>query len=116
MSLDIEKIAGLHLCNPKDGETLHVLRNGNFCIGRAQDNDLAVADLTVSAHHASIYTYLTASYIEDLGSTNGTFVNGKRISKHVLKAGDVIRMGAYVLQLQQPVGEAEEMETNTAAV
>ena len=108
MSLDLKQIAGLILCDPDMDQPLRVLRNGEITLGRAQDNDLTLAHQTVSAHHAKIYTYLTASYIEDLNSTNGTFINGKRVSKHVLKADDVIRLGAYALVLKEP---AQLMET-----
>ncbi|MEJ2360404.1 MAG: FHA domain-containing protein [Gammaproteobacteria bacterium] len=116
-NLDIEKITGLRLCDSSGERTIHVLRNGDFCIGRAPDNHLAVDERTVSAHHAKIYTYLTASYIEDLDSTNGTFLNGKRIKQHVLKAGDVIRMGAYQLTLQEPESPSlAESQANRAVV
>lgn len=116
MSLDIVNIKGLQLSDPKQGISLHVLSNGDFCIGRAGDNDLAVDNPTVSAYHARIYTYLTASYIEDLNSTNGTFINEKRVKRHVLKAGDVIRLGAYELVLQDPVSNPEMLAANKAAV
>lgn len=102
MLLDLKQIAGLILCDPDKDKPLRVLRNGELTLGRATDNDVALQHQTVSSHHAKIYTYLTASYIEDLDSTNGTFVNGKRIKKHVLKAGDVVRLGAYALVLKEP--------------
>jgi pSer/pThr/pTyr-binding forkhead associated (FHA) protein len=69
------------------------LQEGAISIGRAEDNDLHIQDKTVSAHHARIFTYLDASYIEDLGSKNGTYLNGKRIQKHTLHIGDVIKVG-----------------------
>lgn len=115
MSFELDNIEGLLLCEPKHGKTIKVLRNGDFCIGRAHDNDLAVSDPTVSAHHARIYTYLTASYIEDLGSTNGTFINNKRVKKHVLKAGDVIRLGAYELLLREPRGLVVDTTIDSSA-
>ena len=82
--------------NVRDGEDLARsvnLQSGALSIGRADDNDLHIPDNTVSAYHARIFTYLEASYIEDLGSTNGTFLNGKRIQKHTLHEGDVIKLG-----------------------
>ncbi|HEB58614.1 MAG TPA: FHA domain-containing protein [Gammaproteobacteria bacterium] len=69
------------------------LKPGTLTIGRAKDNDTRVADKTVSSHHARIVTYFNASYIEDLGSTNGTMVNGKRVKKHTVHPGDVVKLG-----------------------
>ena len=75
------------------------LQTGAMSIGRAGDNDLHIADNTVSSYHARIFTYLDASYIEDLGSTNGTYLNGKRIQKHTLHAGDIIKLGKHKLEI-----------------
>lgn len=75
------------------------LQAGAMSIGRAADNDLPLADITVSSHHARIFTYLQSSYIEDLGSTNGTYLNGKRIQKHTLHVGDVVQLGKLELKI-----------------
>ncbi len=70
-----------------------ILKPGALTIGRAKDNDTCIADKTVSSHHARIVTYFNASYIEDLGSTNGTLVNGKPVKKHTIHPGDIIKLG-----------------------
>ncbi|MBI1422355.1 MAG: FHA domain-containing protein [Gammaproteobacteria bacterium] len=101
MAVDLEKVVGVYLKDMKNQAVVAVLRQGVFSMGRAIDNDLAISDPTVSSYHAKIYTYLTASYIEDLDSTNGTFIDGKRIKKHVLKPGAVIKLGGYQLQLEE---------------
>jgi len=75
------------------------LQAGAISIGRAGDNDLHIADQTVSSYHARIFTYLNASYIEDLGSTNGTYLNGKRIQKHTLHPGDMIKLGKLEIEV-----------------
>ena len=76
------------------------LQGGAISIGRANDNDVLIADNTVSSHHARIFTYFNASYIEDLNSTNGTFINGKRIQKHTLRPGDIVNVGRYRLAVE----------------
>ena len=72
---------------------------GVISIGRASDNDVQIEDVTVSLHHAKIFTYFSASYIEDLGSTNGTYLNGKRVNKHTLRTGDVVQIGKQRLKI-----------------
>lgn len=66
---------------------------GAISLGRAGDNDITLDDKSVSAHHARIFTYFNTSYIEDLDSTNGTFLNDKKIYKHIIHPGDTIRLG-----------------------
>jgi pSer/pThr/pTyr-binding forkhead associated (FHA) protein len=101
MRVDVKNIDGICLKDRKAQEVIAVLQHGELRIGRALDNDLAIQNPTVSSYHAKIYTYLTASYIEDLDSTNGTFVDGKRIKKHVLKPGNIIKLGIYELVLEE---------------
>lgn len=109
--------AGMLLRDMADNKLITVLRNGNFTIGRAPDNDLRLENPTISAHHARIYTYLTTSYIEDLDSTNGTFIDGKRVHKHVLRPGNIIKIGIqrYMLD-ERPVAEAATMIIRTDAM
>lgn len=76
------------------------LTQGTLSIGRNQDNDLQIDDPTVSGHHAKIITVFDTHYIEDLGSTNGTFVNGARTKTHTLHNGDVLTIGHYQLLFQ----------------
>jgi len=101
MAIELDNILGLYIRNLANDTLVGALRHGNFTIGRAHDNDLVIDDPTVSAYHAKIYTYLTASYIEDLNSTNGTFVDGKRINTHILRPGTEIRMGKAALKLEE---------------
>jgi len=66
-------------------------------IGRKPDNDIHLDNLSVSGHHAKLLTILNDSFIEDLGSTNGTFVNGTLIKKQALSHGDIIKIGKHEL-------------------
>ena len=67
-------------------------------IGRRHSNDLVIDNLAVSGEHALIVTILNDSFLEDLGSTNGTLVNGVPIKKHILQHNDVIEIGKYKLK------------------
>lgn len=67
-------------------------------IGRKPHNDIQIDNLAVSGEHAVIVTILADSFLEDLGSTNGTFVNGKTVKKHFLQGNDVIELGKYKLK------------------
>lgn len=78
----------------------HTLTEGIFNIGRNPGNDVQPDDESVSGNHARI-TLATSAYlddaldaaIEDLGSTNGTFINGRPVKRQLLKHGDVLAIG-----------------------
>src|SRR4051794_15245857 len=72
-------------------------------IGRKPHNDIQIDNLAVSGEHAVIVTILNDSFLEDLGSTNGTMVNGAAVKKHFLQNNDVVELGKYKLKF---VGEA----------
>jgi len=74
-------------------------------IGRKPHNDIQIDNLAVSGEHAVIVTILNDSFLEDLGSTNGTVVNGNPIKKHFLQHNDVIELGKYKLKF---IGEAAQ--------
>lgn len=67
-------------------------------IGRKPHNDVQIDNLAVSGEHALVVTILNDSFLEDLGSTNGTLVNGNPVKKHILQANDVIEIGKYKLK------------------
>jgi pSer/pThr/pTyr-binding forkhead associated (FHA) protein len=67
-------------------------------IGRKPHNDIQIDNLAVSGEHAVIVTILQDSFLEDLGSTNGTVVNGQSIKKHFLQNNDIIELGKYKLK------------------
>lgn len=74
----------------------------NACmIGRAGDCDVTLSDVTVSKYHARINLDELGWFVEDLGSTNGTFVNGKRVSKAYLKNEDTLRLGLTELRFRR---------------
>lgn len=67
-------------------------------IGRKPHNDIAIDNLAVSSEHAAVITILNDSFFEDLGSTNGSSVNGTPTQKHFLQNNDVIEIGKYKLK------------------
>lgn len=67
-------------------------------VGRRPSNDLVLDHLAVSGRHAAIDTTSEGTFIIDLGSTNGTSVNGQPIKKHHLQDGDIIELGKYQLK------------------
>ena len=79
-----------------------------YTIGRLPDNDVRIDNPTVSGHHSLIINILNDSFLEDLNSTNGTYVNGKLIKKHALQHGDVVTVGKHQLRYVDAVSEVEE--------
>ena len=67
-------------------------------IGRKPHNDIQIDNLAVSGAHAVLVTILADSFLEDLGSPNGTMVNGQSVKKHFMQNNDVIEMGKYKLK------------------
>ena len=67
-------------------------------IGRAIDNDLVVDHPSVAAHHAQLHREGSRHRLVDLASTNGTFVNGTRITSQVLNDGNTVHLGSVALE------------------
>jgi pSer/pThr/pTyr-binding forkhead associated (FHA) protein len=77
------------------------LRSPLCRLGRAPDNDLCFENDSVSGHHAEVYHLPDGSFhICDLGSTNGTWVNGQRIQNQILKNGDIVELGEVRLHFR----------------
>jgi len=83
-----------------DGQVLaeYNMTKERYTVGRLPDNDVRIDNAAVSGHHGLIINILNDSFLEDLNSTNGTYVNGKLIKKHALTHGDVITIGHHHLR------------------
>ncbi|MET0292192.1 MAG: FHA domain-containing protein [Steroidobacteraceae bacterium] len=83
-----------------DGQVMaeYNMNKERYTIGRLPDNDIRIDNPAVSGHHSLIINILNDSFLEDLNSTNGTYVNGKLIKKHALQHGDVITAGHHQLR------------------
>jgi pSer/pThr/pTyr-binding forkhead associated (FHA) protein len=95
-----------------DGSVLaeYNMSKERYTLGRLPDNDVRVDNAAVSGHHALIINILNDSFLEDLNSTNGTYVNGKLIKKHALQHGDVITIGHHHLRYVDSQVEGDEQD------
>ena len=98
-----------------DGTVLaeYNMNKERYTIGRLPDNDIRIDNPSVSGHHSLIINILNDSFLEDLNSTNGTYVNGKLIKKHAMQHGDVITVGHHQLRFvdsQASENSQEEFE------
>jgi pSer/pThr/pTyr-binding forkhead associated (FHA) protein len=93
-----------------DGQVLaeYNMSKERYTVGRLPDNDIRIDNPAVSGHHALVINILNDSFLEDLNSTNGTYVNGKIIKKHALQHGDTITVGHHSLRFVD--GETEEQD------
>jgi general secretion pathway protein A len=80
-----------------DGKTVveRELKPGRLVIGRTADNDIQIDSKFISRHHCQIVTQMDSCLIEDLNSTNGIFVQSKRVRRHNLNDGDVVQVGQH---------------------
>lgn len=97
----------LRLFTPSGAEQIIELTEPVVSVGRVEDNVIQIDDGSVSSHHAEL-SLLDEDYIlKDLGSTNGTSVNGEEVTEAQLRAGDRIQFGTY---------QAEYISENAATV
>ena len=99
-----------------DGSVLaeYNMNKERYTIGRLPDNDIRIDNPAVSGHHSLIINILNDSFLEDLNSTNGTYVNGKLIKKHAMQHGDVITVGCEEPLHPQTVSTLGEVVFNAA--
>jgi pSer/pThr/pTyr-binding forkhead associated (FHA) protein len=95
-----------------DGTVLaeYNMNKERYTIGRLPDNDIRIDNPAVSGHHSLIINILNDSFLEDLNSTNGTYVNGKLIKKHALQHGDVITAGHHQLRFVEDDEQQDEFQ------
>lgn len=104
-----------------DGEQTHELTEETTTIGRLPDNMIAIDDASVSSHHARIILREGRYELEDLDSTNGTFVNGQRLNQTALNDGMRLQFGQVEVAFSSELGgeslplpEAEEIDVKVA--
>ena len=99
----------------EEGEMYPLFENREITIGRSPTNNIFIRDRNVSRVHCQIVVTEKGCVLTDLQSTNGTFVNEQRAAEVDLKAGDEIRVGTTLLQLEQ-VDEKGRSITETAVM
>lgn len=103
-----------------DGQVLaeYNMSKERYTIGRLPDNDVRIDNPAVSGHHSLIINILNDSFLEDLNSTNGTYVNGKLIKKHALQNGDLITIGHHQLRYvdQESATDSEDEFEKTMVI
>jgi general secretion pathway protein A len=93
----METVARLKVAHKGEEPREYPISQGRIILGRTGDNDLQIDSKYVSRHHAQIVTYGPDSVLEDLNSTNGIYVKGKRVKKHRLRDRDVFVIGEHEL-------------------
>jgi type II secretory pathway predicted ATPase ExeA len=88
----------------RDGDTLrrHAFTQDRLLVGRSEHNDIEIPSRFVSRHHALLVRHGSATFLMDLNSTNGTYVNSRRVSNHLLVHDDVITLGHYRVKFHDP--------------
>jgi hypothetical protein len=92
------------IVRPETGESIsHDLVEESYTIGRAPENSIRLEDISVSGRHAEIVVNAENCYLKDLGSTNGTVVNGQPVTEVQLRGGDRIRFGKVEASFESEV-------------
>jgi len=94
----------------------HELKVDKTTIGRVDDNTFQIAEPSVSSHHCEVLLRGTEIVIKDLNSTNGTFINGEKVSESVLKPGQVLRLGQIEMRLETETTSAPSKKVDQTMV
>lgn len=95
------------------GQESYVIKDGASTLGRDTDNPIQIVSPGVSRHHAKFTNISEACRIEDLKSTNGTYVNGKPITAQNLRHGDQVTVGEMMLRFEQKLASSELTSANS---
>jgi len=100
----------------------HELKIEKTTIGRLEDNAFQIAEQSVSSHHCEVLLKGNDVVVKDLNSTNGTYINGEKISEKPLKPGQILRLGSVEVRLEGDGGaaatpaEKKKMDPNTRVI
>lgn len=99
----------------------HELKVDKTTVGRVDDNTIPIAEASISSHHCEILLQGADVVVRDLNSTNGTFINGEKITESVLKPGQILRLGQVEMRLESEEtspapGAGKKMPDNTVVM
>src|SRR2546425_12660262 len=78
----------------------HELKVDKTTIGRVEDNTFQISEPSVSSHHCEVLVRGSDVVVRDLNSTNGTYINGEKVTESVIKPGQVLRLGQIEMRLE----------------
>src|SRR5439155_708804 len=87
----------------------HELKVEKTTIGRVEDNTFQIAEPSVSSHHCEVLLRGSDVVVKDLNSTNGTYINGEKVSESVLKPGQLLRLGQIEMRLETDATAAQQL-------
>lgn len=90
----------------------HELKAEKVTVGRVEDNAFQIAEASISSHHCEVFKKGDDFLVKDLGSTNGTFIDGEQVTEAVLKPGHLLRLGQVEVRLETgvPGGTQKSLE------
>lgn len=107
-------MAKLVLLSPGMTGRTHELKGEKTTIGRLEDNTFQIAEPSVSSHHCEVLLKGNDVIVRDLGSTNGTFISGDKVSESAIKPGQILRLGQIEMRLETdtpPASAKKSVET-----
>ena len=84
----------------------HELKAEKVTIGRVEGNAFQLAEVSISSHHCEVFKKGEDYVVKDLGSTNGTYIDGEQVTEAVLKPGHMLRLGQVEIRLESGDGAA----------
>src|SRR5437016_6370426 len=108
-------MAKLVLLSPGMTGRIHDLKVDKTTIGRVEDNTFQIAEPSVSSHHCEVLLRGSEVVVRDLNSTNGTFINGEKVTETVIKPGQVLRLGQIEIRLETEASGAASAPPPAAA-
>ena len=92
------------------------LKAGKATVGRVEDNVWPIAEQSISSHHCELTLQGAEIQVKDLGSTNGTFINGEAVTEGVLKPGQILRLGQVENRYESGAVPAKKTFDKTVAL